>query len=290
MTLETLQDPTLAERDRLIGFMRDYLAALAARNPGLLRVAPHLRSTEDTQALPAGSGIWRTVRAVQPGGQYFVDPAAGQVEFWGVIDESGEPAIVSVRLKIEGRLIAEVETIVTREGGDYFDAERILADASDSFHRVLAPSERVSREQLITAAQLYFDAIEQSRGDSVPVDDTCMRLVNGTVDSLDEVEHLTHDTGYRALGVAQQITEGHYAYIESIRARRFPIVDTARGIVLCHVMFDHPGDLPRAGGTLPFHSPNSMLFTEAFKVVGGRIQAIWALGTRLLPYGISSGW
>jgi hypothetical protein len=33
-----------------------------------------------------------------------------------------------------------------------------------------------------------------------------------------------------------------------------------------------------------------MLFTEAFKIVGGEIEEIWALGTAPLPYGSGSGW
>jgi hypothetical protein len=279
----------LAERSRLIRIMDDYLAAFAARAPGRLPLAPGLRSTEDTQPLPLGSGLWRTVRALHAGGQYFVDPLGGQVEFWGVIDELGNPAIISIRLRIEGRLIAEVETLSTR-AGEYFDPESILADASDRFHALLDPLERASREELIGLAGGYFDAIERSDGSIVAVSDACRRLVNGTLDSMDDPRELDQSTGYRALGVVQQITEGHYAYIEAIRARRYPIVDTLRGIVIAHVLFDHPGDRPRAGGSLPFSSPNSMMFTEAFKVARGCITEIWALGTRLLPYGIACGW
>ncbi len=278
-----------AERRRLVGLMNDYLSALALQNPARIPLAPHARSTEDTQELPLGSGIWRTVRALSSGGQYFVDPAGGQVEFWGVVDELGKPAIVSVRLRIEGRLIAEMETLVTR-GGEYFDPPRILADATDTFHGVLHPVEQRPREELIGTANQYFDAIEHSDGSMISVADDCQRLVNGTVDSLDDRDHLDATRRYRALGVAEQISQGHYAYIEAIRARRYPIADTTRGIVVGHVLFDHPGDLARAGGTLPFTAPNTMMFTEAFKVVGGRIQAIWALGTRLLPYGIAAGW
>lgn len=59
--------------------------------------------------------------------------------------------------------------------------------------------------------------------------------------------------------------ERHHAYIEALRDRRFPIVDTERGIVVCRLFFDHPGDLALADAELPFRSPNSMLVFEAFK-------------------------
>ncbi len=289
MTMPLTDAPT-SERTRLIGVMDGYLGALAAHDPGRLRLAPDARCTEDAQELPLGSGIWRTVRAIRPGGQYFVDEQAGQVEFWGVIDEMGRDAIVSIRLKVDGRVISEVETLLTRAAGDYFDPPVILKDASSGFHRVLPANERSPRELLIGAANLYFDAIEQSDGALVPVLGDCRRFVNGTLDSLDDPSKLAADAQYRTLDVVEQITEGHYAYIEALRNRRFPIVDESRGIVVCHVMFDHPGDLPRAGGSIPFGWPNSMLFTEVFKVVRGMIEEVWALGTASLPYGSQSGW
>ncbi|HTW38387.1 MAG TPA: hypothetical protein VMD49_07455 [Steroidobacteraceae bacterium] len=79
------------------------------------------------------------------------------------------------------------------------------------------------------------------------------------------------------------------AHIEALRARRFPVVDEARGLAVCHVMFDHPGDRERADGTYPFRSPNSMLAFEVFKVRRGVLEEVWAIGTAL-PYGIDSGW
>jgi hypothetical protein len=277
------------ERERLIAHMDDYKRALAQRNPGALRLAPHLRSTEDTQALPLGSGTWRTIRGWKGGGHYFVDEAAGQVEYWGLADEMGETAIVAVRLRIEGTTISEVETIVTRAGA-FFRPEALEDPAVDTFHRMLDPPERRSRADLVGAVDAYFDGIELSRGDIVPVADHCRRLVNGVVDSLDDPEHLIPGEEQRGLTVSEQIGGGHYAYIEALRGRRFPIVDQSRGLVVCHLVFDHPGDLARAAGDLPIKSPNSMVFTEAFKIVDGVIEEIWALGTAPLPFGIGSGW
>jgi hypothetical protein len=201
----------------------------------------------------------------------------------------GVPAMLAVRLKIADGLIAESESIVTRAGA-FFHPSAILEDASATFHRQLRPAERASRDDLVGIANLYFDAIEQSDGSLVPVRGDCRRLVNGVTDSLDDPDSPPPGEEHRALPVAQQIDEGHYAYIEALRDRRFPIVDVDRGIALCHLLFDHPGDRPRPGGDLPIRVPNSMLFTEAFKIVGGTIEEIWALGSTPLPYGSSSGW
>ena len=278
-----------AERRRLIGVMDDYLAALFARDPGRIRAAPQFRYTEDGQPLPLGSGTWRTIRARRDGAHYFVDPASGQIEFWGQIDEMGRPAMIAIRLKVEGRTISEAETIVTREGA-FFDPAAVFADGTAEFHAPIGSSERASREELIRVVNLYFDAIELSDGARVPVRGDCRRLVNGVVDSADDPSHVERGEEHRALDVARQITEGHYAYIEALHDRRFPIVDPRRGLAVCHLVFDHPGDLPRAGGDFPIRSPGSMIFTEVFKIINGRIEEIWALGSNTVPYGSGSGW
>jgi hypothetical protein len=282
-------DATLAERTRLIGVMDHYLGALVDRDPGRLRLAPDFRYTEDAQAIPPGSGIWRTIRSRTSGGHYFVDPEQGQVEYWGLADEMGETAILSIRLKVAGRVLSEAETIVTR-AGPLFEPAAAMKDATGTFHQPIEPRDRGSREALIAAANAYFDSIEQSDGDRAGVRDDCRRLVNGVVDSADDPTLVEHGEEHRALSVSRQISEGHYRYIEALRDRRYPLIDTARGLVVCHLLFDHPGDLPRPDGEFPIKAPNSMLFTEVFKVVAGRIEEIWALGSGALPYGSRSGW
>jgi hypothetical protein len=269
--------------------MDHYLGALSARDPGRLRLAPNFRYTEDAQHITPGSGIWRTIRSREPGGHYFVDPEAGQVEYWGVVDEMGATAMVSIRLKVDGRVISEAEAIVTRAGA-LFDPVAAMKDATGTFQTAVEPRHRASREALIAAANLYFDSIEHSDGTRVPVRDDCRRLVNGVVDSSDDPALVEHGEEHRALSVSRQISEGHYRYIEALRDRRYPLVDTMRGQVVCHLLFDHPGDLPRPDGAFPIKSPNSMLFTEVFKVIAGRIDEIWALGSGALPYGSRSGW
>lgn len=286
-------DPA-SERERLIGAMDRYLDALASRDMRGLPIAPSLRCTENTRELPIGAGLWRTIRGIGRGGtgaregHCFADIASGNVEYWGAIDEMGADAIYGVRLRIEGRLISEIETLVVRGGGSFFEPA-VVAQPHPSFHETLPADQRSSHARLIEIANIYFDAIEQSEGSRLPVTEECRRLVNGVIDSRMDPAQLDRREAHRALGVAEQMTAGHYSYIEALRARRFPIVDEERGIVVCHVMFDHPGDIRRSDGELPFRWPNSMLAYEAFKVRGGVLEEVWAIGTAL-PYGIDSGW
>jgi hypothetical protein len=277
-----------AERQRLIGVMNGYLEALEALDPSRLPIGAAVRFTENTRQIPLGAGLWRTVCGRRSGGHWFADVERGQVEYWGVVKENDHDAIIGARLRLEGRLITEIETVVVRGRGSFFNPSAVI-EPYPAFHEPLPASERTSRDRLIEIANLYFDAIELSDGSRLPVKDDCRRLVNGVLDSMMDPDQLDTLEGHRALGVAEQMSAGHYAYIEALRARRFPIVDTERGLVICHVLFDHPGDLKRADGELPWKAPDSTLAFEVFKIRGGVLEEVWAIGTGL-PYGIDSGW
>ena len=282
------------ERNRLIGVMNRYLDALTARDVRKVPLGASVRCTENGCELALGAGLWRTIRGRRPRTQCFVDVSAGQVEAWGIADEMGKELIFGVRLRVEGRLISEIETAVVRVGpSDVNPVDLDVFDRSpDSIHEVLPPQDRVSREQLVRVANLYFDAIEQSDGSHLPVSDGCTRYVNGIIDSVmdqTDLDKLDKNQAHRGHKVAAQMSAGDYAYIEHLRGRRYPIVDEFRGLVLAHVMFDHPGDLTRASGENPMPSPNCLLAFEVFKVRKGVLTDVWAIGP-ILPYGMKTGW
>ncbi|MBT0670719.1 hypothetical protein HT136_20330 [Novosphingobium profundi] len=275
-------------RDRLIGFAQAYLQALIRHDFRGLKIAPNLRNTENCIPLPLGCGAARTAVGLREGGQFFVDIEAGQVEYWGVLDQIGGEVIYGVRLKIEGLLISEIETILVGNTDPYYFPEVIQAQDA-GFHEVVPEDKRATRAELIEIANRYFDGIEQNDGQLVPVEGDCLRLVNGAEDTVADVSELGASEAHRALGVQVQMSEGHYAYIEALRGRRFPIVDTERGLVLAHVLFDHPGDIVKPDGSVPFGKPNTMLAFEVFKVVDRQVRAVWAI-CYSVGYGIASGW
>ncbi len=276
------------QREFLSGFVDRYLDALGAHDPARLPIAPNFRFSENTQVLPLGTGLWRTVRGVHPGGQRFVDVERGEVAYWGVVEEIRGPSMLGARMRVEGRQLSELETLLVR-GGLYFQPDVIDVPAT-RLHEVLDDHERGARGDLVSVAQAYFDSIEQSNGSLLAVAPDCRRIVNGVSDSDADPTSLEEGEGFRGLHIVEQMSGGHYAYIEGIRERRFPLVDPERGLVHSVVLFDHPGDLARANGDVPFGAPNTMLYFEVFKVRGGVLSDVWAIGTNTLPYGISSGW
>lgn len=284
--MQMISIDTAVERARLTAIADRFTEALAAREPQRLPVAPDVRVTENCQPIALGTGIWRTCREVRPGGHYFVDVERGQVAWWGVVEEIRGTDLVGVRLAVEGRLITEIEIAVVR-GGEYFVPDVVLAEYPE-MHAIVPGEERVSRGELIAAAHSYFDAINRVSGEGLPVSPDTVRLVNGFADSVVE-EELSEKETYLALDVAEQITQGHYSYIERIRDERFTVIDEERGLCHCAVMFDHPGDVTRPNGAVPFGAPNTMLFFEVFKVTRAGIRQVWAIGTSL-PYGAKDGW
>jgi hypothetical protein len=275
-------------RDRLIGFASDYLAAFAARNLSAIKFAPNLRHTENCVPLPIGAGAIRTATGFREGGHFFVDVASGQVEYWGVLEQLGGAEIFGVRLKFDGVLIGEIETLVVGNTDPYYFPDELLA-FDGGFHDIVPEPDRASRATLIEIAHRYFDGIEQDDGALVPATADCLRLVNGAHDTVTDVSALGPSEAHRALTVQAQMTGGHYAYIEGLRARRFPIIDEERGLILAHVSFDHPGDIGKPDGGVIFGRPNTMMAFEVFKVAAGEVRAVWAICHKV-PYGLPSGW
>src|SRR3954470_23603944 len=105
-----------AQRTSLVGFVDRYLDALAANDPSRLPAADGVRFTENAVELPLGKGLWATATGVPDFHYAYVeDEELGQIGWFGVVEESGRPAVVYLRLKVENGAISEIETIVRRE-------------------------------------------------------------------------------------------------------------------------------------------------------------------------------
>lgn len=275
-------------RAELVGVANRYLDALAARDPAGLPLAETARATENGQHVPVGRGLWGTAAGRAGAGVHVADPVSGQVVWFGVVEELGGPAILALRLKLEDGLITEIEQLVGRRTltalGTVYDPTNVAARAS-VYDEAVDPSERTSREDLARIANLYLDGIVQDDGDLIPVGDDVARIENGVQCTL----AADSDREHRRLGVAAQINAGYTKQVEVARARRVSAIDTERGLVVIHFVFDHPGNRANGAGRVVHGYPNSMPATELFKVRGGQIRQIEAV-LDLTTYGAPSGW
>jgi hypothetical protein len=293
---------TACDRVCLNGFVDQYLAALVAHDPALLPLAPGAKFTENGQQLELGDGLWNTISARGKYSLYVDDSRGAQVGFFGTIHENGTPAILAVRLKIEGRRISEIETVVARAdaGGSHGErGARELEKAAGphpSFLSTVPVAQRASREALVRTANMYFSGLERDDGQGVyPFTDDCNRIENGEQTTNHPTPGAAQRFDVSALGCKAQFETGFFHFVTRIRDRRFVVVDEERGMVLAFAFFDHAGNArPRTGpggAALPAGParPFTWEIAELFKLENGKIRQIEAVLDQC-PYGMGSGW
>ena len=305
---------THCDRQCLENYVNQYLAAMVAHDASKAPFAENVKFTENAKVIPvadAKEGLWATVTGLGDYRFYVADPQAGQVAYVGLVKEGDKTAILSMRLRIQNRKIAEVESVVVRN----MDERSLwtLKTPPAEYSRSLAPEEKVSREELIRISNIYFDGIEQLTGKIVPWHDECYRLENGmwTAGTKLPDEIAAHmpkaeaspklpgsgDSPAFSRGrCTEAFDSGVFALIESIRPRRTPVVDEERGVTWGVYMFNHPGveTVTMQDGSIKpaayfVGQPNSMPMSELFKIKRGKIRDIMAVGV-VNPYKSGSGW
>lgn len=288
--------PSPHTRESLYAILDGYLEALRNRNPRAVAWAAEVRNTENNVEIDVGDGLWGTITGLDDYQLRFADPAAGEVGFFGAVGETTETSAFTVRLKADraGR-ISEVETLVVHisfSGLDVFADKRFWDKPSLN---ALTPAEkRVRRERLISIADGYFDTLQLNDGTLFTrFHSDCNRVENGV--------QTTNNPSFAqiypmaSLGCEAQFKLGNYRYDDELRARRFPLVDEERGLVLAGGFIDHSGRLgdyqltDGRNATSPFRRPHSFYLLELFKIEDGVIRQIEA-NFITVPYKMPSPW
>jgi hypothetical protein len=296
------------DRACLEGFVDRYFDALLAHDPSRLPLAAGVRYTEDGQQLAIGDGLWRTLHAKGHYRLFVTDPHAGQVAFFGTIEEDnrdparGTEVLMALRLRVRDGKITEIEELMAR---DEKPALAMDGKAVDPIYlATVPPAERVSRAQLIATADKYFTGMQKNDGKGdYPFADDCNRLENGmqttnapTPAGQTRPDPATSSNYSAQWSCMEQFKSGLLHFVSRIRDRRYVAVDEERGIVFAFGFFDHQG-----GDTRHFTTPDGRQIVagpvqpwtweiaELFKVQGGKIHRIQAVLQRS-PYGMNSGW
>jgi hypothetical protein len=279
-------------RQSLYAVLDTYLAALKARQPSRVSWTAGAVYTENNVALKPGDGLWGTVTGLGDYDFRFADPQTGGVVFYGTVTETDTASPFALRLKIRQGHVLEAETVVARplDAGVPFVNAKL--SARPELNEVLPTAERISRERLVAAANGYFDTLQRNDGTlHTEFEPGCNRREDG----MQTTNHPNSGYANMELGCAAQFKLGIYRYDDALRARRFPVVDEERGLVLASAFIDHSGrlnDYKLADGrpaTSMFHRPHSFYLLEAFRIRGGKIQGIEAVFTTV-PYGMPSPW
>jgi hypothetical protein len=297
------------DRSCLVRTMDQYVAALVRHDPAGLPLERDARFTENTVPLRIGKeGLW--VSASQPPSAfriYAADPSTGAVGLMTLMQAWGKPVIVALRLKVVNGRITQIEHVVTT------NAIRPAALANlttprPEFLADVAPAERSERHKLVNITDSYFEAVEHADGSLAPFAAHCVRRENGmqtTSNSppkpwpvpLGSKEADAAMAYIGSLNCDAQLDTHVMDYIGRLWPRRYEVVDVEKGLVFAFPMFQHPGKaapVPVVGvpgvTSLPLgRSSSNMQAGEIFKIVGGKIVSVEAMGA-FLPYGTKSGW
>jgi hypothetical protein len=296
------------DRTCMTGIVDRYLTALVRHDPAGLPLNRDVKFTENAARLKVGSeGLW-VAASEQPTGFriYAVDVGAGQIGFYGVMKERDRPLIIALRLKVVNGLITEIEHVLAR--GLRAETVKNMAVARPEFVTPLPQGRRLPRQQMVSIADSYFEAIEHANGKLAPFADDCIRRENGgqTTHNAKPVPwpvalgSKQADDAMAYLGTlscSDQLDTHVMDFITRLWPRRHEIVDEELGIVFSFPMFQHRG----GSGSIKIHnvpgvdslplggSSSNLQAGELFKIDGGRIIAVEAMGTSL-PYGTKSGW
>ncbi len=296
--------PGKFDRAGLVALMDQYLAALVNHDPAGVPLAEDVKLVENTEVLPIGKGLWETSTG---GGTtdykiYVADPVEGQIGFMGLHEENNKTIQLGVRLKLEDGEITEIDHMIWRQIGDPMPEG--LLKPRPGLIEPIGDSERVSREEMLKAADAYYDAIEQNDGNVAPFADECQRHEGGIASANNQAplpkdaEAIGSMAQFGRMKCGEQLSTGVMGYITDINQRRPVAVDEEMGLVMIFSMFNHDGE-PN-----PLPIKNVPGFTERanewgqfnvgaahiYKIRNGKIYEIEAMACVGIPYQASDGW
>lgn len=299
--------PLNCNRGCLEDLVAQFLGAMVAHDPKRVPLSADVIYTENDQQMDVGDGFWKTAEGLGNYKHIFADPESGQVAFMGTMREAGAVLLMSLRLRIELGRITEIEAIYYRQGGGGPSGIATLDKPGykpeDMWFKSISPAQRPTRQEMIAVADSYFSGLQKNDG----------KGVNGTgtynfTNDCDRIENGAHTTNVPrppnepkdaingfALDCMSQFKLGYYFVVQNIHHRRYPLVDSERGVVWSHAVFDqgtvNEGTLSdgRHYAFKGFNRPSSILVSEAFLIESGKIRRVEMVGPSV-PYHLNSAW
>jgi len=253
-----------------------YLNAVVKHDPAAAPLSIGFRQTENATVVKLSSGLWKTATALGRVQRRYCDPVTGQAAYFGLIEENGSPAVVTLRLKVDNKKATEAEWVISRKGdpglngpagGNVFDPDNLIANPPPD---KLLGKDRMTREAMIAVTNSYFDGITTHDGSIIQAYAGCVRIENGvgmTGRGVPPRGGATAPARGGAPAAEGDCTSGlETINIQNVAARRFPVVDEEAGVVLAMAVFIRkPGTATRRN-----------MFGEWFFLENNKIRTIYA--------------
>ncbi|MGH8261671.1 MAG: hypothetical protein ACREUG_18490 [Steroidobacteraceae bacterium] len=303
--VQAAPEPAHCNRTCLDRLVDRYLAALVAHDPSRVPIAPDAKLVENTVPMKVGEGLWKTASQVPTTFRIYVpDPVAEQVGFLGMMQESGKPIEIGLRLKLVNGRIAEMEHLVAR--GLRPASLNNLRRPRAAFLETVPKAERTPRAEMLKIGASYYEALVSGNGKAAPFASDCVRRENGMQTTSNKAPAVTPVSGGKVspaqarlgeLGCEAQVDTHLFDYIKRIEPRRVWIADPVRGLVFGLSQFRQPMTekfvkivgLPGVDRVPMNFKPFDLPAAHVFKIYGGKIHQIEAMGF-MMPYDSPTGW
>jgi hypothetical protein len=273
---------TTCDRACLRNVLDQYLAAVTKHDPKAAPLGIGFRQTENAINVAPGSGVWKTVTGLGKMQRRYLDPVSGQAGYYGLIEEGGDVALATVRVRIENQKLTEAEWYLARANdpglngarqpgrppANLLNPEYLIAHPPPD--RVVPQAQRLTREELVAVVNSYFDAITSHDGSVALTHPGCGRAENGTPAPagrfLPPVAPAAGALPAAAGGPTNDCVSGLANFnLSMVVARRIPLVDQEAQMVLGMAVF-----IRRPGSPTPRN-----VFSEWFNIEEGRIRTIY---------------
>jgi hypothetical protein len=256
------------DRACLRNILDQYLNAVIKHDPTAAPLFSGFRQTENATVVKLGSGLWKTATSLGKVQRRYFDTTNGQAAYFGLLEENGTPAVVTLRLKVDNEKATEAEWVISRKGdpglngpagGNVFDVDNLIANAPPD--KALS-KDRMSREEMVAITNTYFDGITTHDGSIIQAVPGCIRIENGVT----MTGRGAPPRGGAPAGERDCTSGLETINIQNVAARRFPLVDDEAGVVLAMAVFIRkPGTATRRN-----------MFGEWFFLENHKIRTIYA--------------
>jgi hypothetical protein len=263
------QSAIACDRECLRGKVTQLLYAFLKHDVSKLPVADTLRVTEDAAEKPlAKVGLVRTVTRLRGFRQDIIDERAGVAGADVVVEESGAPVLLVVRLKVVGDNLTEIELVATRSAAEglIFNIDGLSAP-SEAMNYAPGPEQLSTRDEAIKAALHYpagLNAAKTFADVDAPFAAGAYRYENGQVMAGPDCKFAPgcQNIATQSLAIFNRLGDVQ---------TRVVAVDERMGIVWLRMAW---GVRERGG--------DQLTVWESFKVYDGKIHAVEAF-MRILP-------
>jgi len=281
MAVDTAYAQTACDRACLTKFIDTYFNALVAKNPGAVPLAANAKITTNGRLMKLEQAFWDSAERAAYRWD-IVNERLGDTGTEAVIlNADGSKTMYMVRLKVLNGRISEVETIKANKGeADSLWDPDTLIEVSSALRLTIREADQDSYYALIAAAESYWRAFQTNGTEAyhpASLLPDSRRVENGV-----QTTGIIRNGAY--VSTAQGFDQGRFIG-RNLWDRRYPVVDTERGIVLSIVRFGQKEGIKSQGAA----RPNDRLVAEFFAVKSGKIQEIHAVLFNL-PDAQPTGW